>query len=221
MPGVALVALRTTPSLTSLRAPRNSITGSSLDLSTSLCRCPEQPLTVQVTNDPMATTLSGSMPPDEAAPPSPLLGTPLLRSADDNMELTHEQCNSPTHVIKEWLPFCEELKPKQVLVFSNLEECDKLYKSYAHHVGFSVHKSSFKKGKERVKNYRYFKDVLKWCMKTKFLDCMQIAGRDPKKLILFGKKIQNVLKELKELDGGTSESKMNELESFIGSSAPE
>ena len=54
-----------------------------------------------------------------------------------------------------------------------------------------------------------------------FLDCMQIAERDSKKLTLVGKRIQNVVKELKELDGGTSESKMSELESFIGSSAPE
>ncbi|KAJ8444809.1 hypothetical protein Cgig2_034044 [Carnegiea gigantea] len=139
------------------------------------------------------------MPPDEAAPPSPLPKTPPSGFADDNMESTHEQCKSPAHVIKEWLPFCEEeLKPKQGLEFSNLEECEKFYKSYAHHMGFSVRKSSFKQGKEGVKNYR-----------------------DPEKLILVGKRIQNILKELKELDGGTSESKMSELESFIGSSAPE
>jgi len=50
---------------------------------------------------------------------------------------------------------------------------------------------------------------------------MQIAGRDLEKLTLVGKKFQNVLKELKELDGGTSESKISELESFIGSSALE
>jgi len=54
-----------------------------------------------------------------------------------------------------------------------------------------------------------------------FLDCMQIAGRDPKKLTLVGKRIQNVLKELKGLDGGASESKISELESFIGLSALE
>ena len=65
------------------------------------------------------------------------------------MESTHEQCKTPTYVIKEWLPFYEEeLKPKQGLEFSNLEECEKLYKSCAHHVGFSVRKSSFKKGKK-------------------------------------------------------------------------
>ena len=54
-----------------------------------------------------------------------------------------------------------------------------------------------------------------------FLDCMQIAGRDPEKLTFVGKRIQNVLTELKEMDGGTNESKISELESFIGSSAPE
>ena len=54
-----------------------------------------------------------------------------------------------------------------------------------------------------------------------FLDCMQLAGRDPEKLSLVTKRIENVLKELKELDGGVSESKISELESFIGSSAPE
>jgi len=54
-----------------------------------------------------------------------------------------------------------------------------------------------------------------------FLDCMQIVGRDPEKLTLVGKRIENVLKELKELDGGISESKISELESFIGSSALE
>jgi len=54
-----------------------------------------------------------------------------------------------------------------------------------------------------------------------FLDCMQLTGRDPEKLSLVAKRVQNVLKELKELDGGISESKISELESFIGSSAPE
>ena len=54
-----------------------------------------------------------------------------------------------------------------------------------------------------------------------FLDCMQLAGRDPEKLNRVRKRIQNVLKELKELNAGTSESKISELESFIASSAPE
>ena len=50
---------------------------------------------------------------------------------------------------------------------------------------------------------------------------MQVTGRDPKKHTLVSKGIQNVLKEVKELSGSTSESKINELESFIGSSASE
>jgi len=72
------------------------------------------------------------------------------------MESIHDECKS-SHVIKEWLPFSEdELKPRQGLEFMNLEECDKFYESYPHHVGFSVHKSPFKKGKEGVHKYRYF-----------------------------------------------------------------
>ena len=75
----------------------------------------------------------------------------------DNMDSTYEGCKIPTHVIKKWFPFCkEDLKPKQGLEFSNLEECEKFYKSYAHHIGFTVHKSSFTKGKEGIKKYRYF-----------------------------------------------------------------
>jgi len=46
---------------------------------------------------------------------------------------TPEKYKSPAQVIKEWLPLCkEELKPKEGLQFSNLEECEKFYKSYAH-----------------------------------------------------------------------------------------
>jgi len=47
-----------------------------------------------------------------------------------------------------------------------------------------------------------------------------MAGRDLEKLSLVSKAIRRVLKEIKELNGGISESKMSELESFIGSSAP-
>ncbi|KAL2905493.1 Protein FAR1-RELATED SEQUENCE 5 [Bienertia sinuspersici] len=36
------------------------------------------------------------------------------------------------------------MKSKEGLEFDNLEECEKFYKTYAHHVGFSVHKSSTK-----------------------------------------------------------------------------
>ena len=35
-----------------------------------------------------------------------------------------EKCNSPTRVIREWFPFCEEkLKLKEGLEFPNLDEC--------------------------------------------------------------------------------------------------
>lgn len=54
-----------------------------------------------------------------------------------------------------------------------------------------------------------------------FLNCMQAAGRDVEKLTLISTWIRNVLNEVKELDGSTSASKVNELESFIGSSAPD
>jgi len=54
-----------------------------------------------------------------------------------------------------------------------------------------------------------------------FLGCMQMAGRDIEKLTVISKGIHSVIKEMKELNGSASESKMSELESFIGSSAPE
>jgi len=54
-----------------------------------------------------------------------------------------------------------------------------------------------------------------------FLMCMEAAGRDPEILILTLKGISNVRKQALEFKGGTSESKIQELESFIGSSAPE
>jgi len=50
---------------------------------------------------------------------------------------------------------------------------------------------------------------------------MQLVGRDPEKLTLVSKELKNVFKEVKELNGGTSESQMSELETFIGSSAPD
>jgi len=55
----------------------------------------------------------------------------------------------------------------------------------------------------------------------KILDYMQVARRDPKKLALVSKKIKNVLNEVKALYGSTRESKISELELFIGSNAPE
>ena len=53
------------------------------------------------------------------------------------------------------------------------------------------------------------------------MDCMQVAGRVPEKLTLISKGIQHVLKEVKDLNDSTNEGKMRELESFIGSSAPD
>jgi len=46
---------------------------------------------------------------------------------------------SPMGVNKECLPVCEdELKPKEELPIAELEECEKFYKTYIHHVGFSI-----------------------------------------------------------------------------------
>ncbi|KAJ8453240.1 hypothetical protein Cgig2_008124 [Carnegiea gigantea] len=183
--------------------------------------------------DHASPLLETSQPPSHAAQ----WGSPLPETSQPdmagyyNMEAAHEEgeqhqtprkCQSPKH---------EEFKPKEGLEFANLEECEKFYKSYAHHVGFSIHKWSSKKGKEGVQKYKYFV-----CSKqgfrrasTKlisrnwldFLVCMQVAGRDLEKLTLVSKRIQNILKVVKELCGSTSESKISELESFMGSSAPE
>jgi len=54
-----------------------------------------------------------------------------------------------------------------------------------------------------------------------FLSCMQMAARDPEKLTIVSKGIHSVMKDMKALSGSASESKMSELESFIGSSVPE
>jgi len=85
---------------------------------------------------------------------------------DCNIEATHGQgeqhqmpkkCKSPMGVIKEWLPVCEdEFKLKGGLQFADLEECEKFYKTYAHHVGFNIRKWSSKMGKEGVHKYKYF-----------------------------------------------------------------
>ncbi|KAJ8420233.1 hypothetical protein Cgig2_018530 [Carnegiea gigantea] len=80
---------------------------------------------------------------------------------------------------------------------SNLEDCEKLYKSFTHYVGFSVRKSSCKKS-EGV--YKYYV-----CSKQGFKRT----------------RTNNALKALKEVDGDTSESKISESESFIRSSNPE
>ena len=50
---------------------------------------------------------------------------------------------------------------------------------------------------------------------------MEVAGRDLEMLSLALRGISNVTKQLMELKGSTSENKVQELESFIGSSAPE
>ncbi|KAJ8423983.1 LOW QUALITY PROTEIN: hypothetical protein Cgig2_030084 [Carnegiea gigantea] len=115
--------------------------------------------------------------------------------------------------------------------FANLEECEKFYKSYAHHVGFSIRKWSSKKGKEGVQKYKYFvcpKQGFRWAStkanpnwKVKLTREGCSAMIDLEKLTFVNKRILNVLKEVKELCGSTSESKISELESFIGSSAPE
>ncbi|XP_056685544.1 protein FAR1-RELATED SEQUENCE 5-like [Spinacia oleracea] len=53
-----------------------------------------------------------------------------------------------------------------------------------------------------------------------FMNCMNLAGRDPEKLTLISNELQNVSKQLKEFESNPTESKTQELESFIGSSAP-
>ncbi|KAJ8444106.1 hypothetical protein Cgig2_025107 [Carnegiea gigantea] len=84
--------------------------------------------------------------PHSSVPESPPLEVPVLETSY-NMDAT------PTRVTKEWVPFCEEeLKPKEDLEFPNLDECEEFYKSYAHHVGFSIRKWSSKKGKEGVQS---------------------------------------------------------------------
>ncbi|KAJ8432877.1 hypothetical protein Cgig2_021013 [Carnegiea gigantea] len=91
-----------------------------------------------------------------------------------------------------------------------------------------IRKSSSRKDKEGVQKYKYFV-----CSKqgfrrasTKMKSNRKVklhasSGRRPEKAHLVSKGIHNILKELKESNGGTSESKISELESFIGSSAPE
>ena len=76
---------------------------------------------------------------------------------EEEQHQTTETFKSPTRIIKEWAPICEEeLKPKEGLEFDNLDECERFYKNYAHHAGFSVRKSSRKKNKEGAEKYKYF-----------------------------------------------------------------
>ncbi|KAJ8441658.1 hypothetical protein Cgig2_019045 [Carnegiea gigantea] len=183
---------------------------------------------------------------------------------EEEQHQTTETFKSPTRIIKEWAPICEEeLKPKEGLEFDNLDECERFYKNYTH--GFSVRKSSCKKNKEGVEKYKYFVcskegfkrtlvkvnsnrkvkltregcdamvdgTVLEGCSQMhqedklisdswlEFMDCMEIAGRDPQKLMIALKGIQEISKELKDSSGNTSDGKVRQLESFIGSTAPE
>ena len=54
---------------------------------------------------------------------------------------------------------------KEGLVFDNLEQCENFYKTYAHHVGVSVRKSSYKKNKDGVEKYKYCV-----CSKERFIE---------------------------------------------------
>ena len=79
----------------------------------------------------------------------------------DQLEVVEHQesdkFKSPTKVIKEWvLAREEELLPKEGLVFDNLQQCENFYKTYPHHVRFSVRNSSCKKNKEGVEKYKYY-----------------------------------------------------------------
>ena len=68
-----------------------------------------------------------------------------------------ENFKSPMKLIKEWVSACEEgFLPKEGLVFDNLEQCENFYKTYAHHVGFSIRNSSCKKTKDGVEKYKYY-----------------------------------------------------------------
>ncbi|KAJ8442153.1 hypothetical protein Cgig2_015494 [Carnegiea gigantea] len=154
-------------------------------------------------------------PPNEGIPPFPMPETPPPKTIGDNKKSTYEECKSPTHVIKEWLPFyAEEFKLKQGLEFVNLEECEKFYKSYTHHIEFSVRKPSFKKSEEGVQKYRWTKmpsskpifDVndilLERCSQMmyedklisnnwlEFLDCMLIAEEIRINSLLLGKEFK-------------------------------
>ena len=74
---------------------------------------------------------------------------------------TPEKFRSPTHVVKEWIPICEEeLKPKEGLEFANLEECENFYKSYAHFIGFSIRKLLSKKESKSISTLFVLNKVL-------------------------------------------------------------
>ncbi|KAJ8422915.1 hypothetical protein Cgig2_016488 [Carnegiea gigantea] len=158
---------------------------------------------------------------------------------------TLEKCKSPTQIIKEWIPFCEEeLKPKEGLEFANLDECDKFYKSYAHQVGFSIHN---KKTKEGTHKYKYcvcskqgFRRTspnvnpnrkVKLTREDRPLQMEhedKLISRNWLEFLDYMRVTKRDVKKLttssrgvhNELDGTTSARKMSELESFIGSNAP-
>ena len=49
---------------------------------------------------------------------------------EEEQHQTPKKCKSPMHVVKEWIPICDEqLKPREGLEFANLEECENFYKS--------------------------------------------------------------------------------------------
>jgi len=82
-----------------------------------------------------------------------------MKAIEDQEEQhqTPKKSKSNMHVVKEWIPICdEELKPREGLEFANLEECENFYKSYAHFLGFSIRKSSLKKTNEEVHKHKYF-----------------------------------------------------------------
>ncbi|KAJ8421465.1 hypothetical protein Cgig2_011605 [Carnegiea gigantea] len=54
-----------------------------------------------------------------------------------------------------------------------------------------------------------------------FMDCMDIAGRDPQKLTIALKGIRKISKELKDSSANTGDSKVSQLESFVGLTALE
>ncbi|CAH9127167.1 unnamed protein product [Cuscuta epithymum] len=89
----------------------------------------------------------------------------LIRKSDSVMGEFHEapELQEPDNfiscsAINEWVPVSEEdFKPEVGREFENLELSEKFYKTYAHHVGFSVRKSTSKKVKSTGDTkYKYF-----------------------------------------------------------------
>ncbi|KAJ8436710.1 hypothetical protein Cgig2_027381 [Carnegiea gigantea] len=139
--------------------------------------------------------------------PSPSQIVPENQEVEEHKEF--DNFRSPTKVIKEWVPTCEEaLVPKE---------------------GFKESSTSVKcKRKEKVRKRKLTREGCNAMVGFKrildgkyFMSCLEVAGKDPEMLSLALKGISNVTKQLMELKGGTSESKAQELVSFIGSSAPE